>query len=476
MPLRIQKNARATLVSYATVIENGMCIGCGVCAIFEPQIKIEMDSYGRYRAANKGIKELTSKNVFNCVCPFADDVPNEDVLAKEIFGVSVPVDPNIGYSTANYAGWVIESDFQKKGSSGGLVTWLLVELLSMNLVDYVVHVSSVEKSSAENPLFRYKISSSVDQIKQGVKSKYYPVEMSEVLQHILDNPGRYVIVAVPCFIKAIRLASRESKILKERLIFTVGLICGHLKSKSFSELLAWQCGVKPANLSNIDFRTKSTKGAASNYAVTVIGEINKQRVTIVKNVSELYGSNWGHGFFKYKACDFCDDVFGETADISIGDAWIREYESNNDGVNVVVVRSVGLNDILYKNAKNGRLHLDMLSAEKVAESQAGGLRHRREGLSYRLFLEDIAGNWRPQKRVEAFSSHLTKKLRRVYSMRYAISNISHTAFSVASENDDLNYFYKVLKPLTERYDHEYRRSVLTRVLSKIKRLAISFCK
>ena len=28
---------------------------------------------------------------------------------------------------------------------------------------------------------------------------------------------------------------------------------------------------------------------------------------------------------KYKACDFCDDVFGEVADVVFGDAWVEKY-------------------------------------------------------------------------------------------------------------------------------------------------------
>lgn len=41
----------------------------------------------------------------------------------------------------------------------------------------------------------------------------------------------------------------------------------------------------------------------------------------------------------YKACDFCDDVFAETADIALGDAWLPEYVQDGNGTNVVVTRN-----------------------------------------------------------------------------------------------------------------------------------------
>ena len=36
------------------------------------------------------------------------------------------------------------------------------------------------------------------------------------------------------------------------------------------------------------------------------------------------------------ACEFCDDVVGETADMSVGDAWLPGYVSDWRGTSVVV--------------------------------------------------------------------------------------------------------------------------------------------
>lgn len=457
---------------FDTVVKNGCCIGCGVCAAFDPNISIKLDEYGRYIATRKS-GELNISPIAARVCPFADGVPNENELGREAFGAATPFDSHVGYHVANYAGWVVESDYRMQGSSGGLASWLLVELLNSGLVDHVVHVAPTPTPNSGSSLFHFAMSSTPEEVRAKAKSRYYPVEMSGVITEMLERPGRYAVVGLPCFIKALRIACRESAILKERVVFTVGIVCGHLKSNAFAEMFAWQCGVALSELRTIDFRTKLPDRPASSYAVTVTGQRAGQTVTVTKPLSELFGTNWGHGFFKYNACDFCDDVVGETADISIGDAWMREYESDPAGTNVVVVRSRILNSLLTDAAGAGRLHLDSIPVEKVVESQAGGFRHRRDGLAYRLFLEDQAGRWRPTKRVAPSAKHLTAKLREIFTLRYELSNLSHSAFAAAKEKRNFGVFVEAMKPLCARYDRHYRRSLPLRVLGKIKRKLFS---
>jgi coenzyme F420-reducing hydrogenase beta subunit len=379
----------------------------------------------------------------------------------------------VGRYLASYAGWVITSNFRANGSSGGLVSWLLVELLERGLVDYVVHVTPEPAPNGAKPLFRYGISSNAVEVRAGAKSRYYPVEMSAVIGQMLERPGRYAVVGIPCFIKALRLASRESAVLRDRVTFAIGIVCGHLKTTAFGEMLAWQCGIAPGELRGIDFRAKLPDRSASNYGVTVSGERNGETLTLTKPTAELFGGNWGHGFFKYKACDFCDDVVGETADISIGDAWLPEYQADPAGTNVVVVRSQVLNTILADAAAVGRLHLDSIPAKRVVESQAGGFRHRRDGLAYRLLLEDQAGRWRPPKRVKPSAKHLTAKLRKIYAMRYELGQASHSAFAEAKAKQDFQVFLRIMKPLVAQYERLYRRPLPARIAGRIKRILAS---
>lgn len=457
---------------FDTVVNNGYCVGCGTCAAFDPQIRIKFNDCGQYvatlEAGSVGVSLAATR-----VCPFADSGVDENDLAREVFGDCGLIDSHVGYHIANYAGWVNECDFRAHGSSGGMATWLLMELLERDLVDHVVHVEAVPSTNKGLPLFRFAVSSTSEEIRSNAKSRYYPVEMSGVVSTMLSSPGRYAVVGIPCFIKSLRLASRESSLLRQRLAFCIGIVCGHMKSAAFAELLAWQCGVSPAELKTIDFRTKLPDRPASTYAVTVVGERDGKEISSSKPTSELFGSNWGHGFFKYKACDFCDDVTGETADISIGDAWLREYERDSSGTNVLVVRKEALNHILSTAADEGRISINAIGVEKVVESQAGGFRHRRDGLAYRLLLEDQGGRWRPPKRVKPSANHLGQKLRNSYLLRYELGQKSHEVFAAAKARGDLNEFMQVMAPLASKYDRLHRRPLLFRILGKLKRNVLS---
>lgn len=457
---------------FSTVVANGCCIGCGACAAFDPSIRIRFDECGRYVATRPGGAGAVASSAAR-VCPFADGVPNEDDLAREVFGAEVQLDPHLGHQVATYAGWVTEADYRARGSSGGLVSWLLAELLQRGMIDRAVHVAPRAVTEAGGPLFAFTVSSTIDEVRAGAKSRYYPVEMSGVIQQMLSQPGRYAVVGTPCFIKAIRLACRESATLRERVKFTVALVCGHLKSTAFAECFAWQCGIAPAELRAIDFRTKQPGRPASDYAITVEGERDGRRFAVTKPTSELFGSNWGHGFFKYKACDFCDDVLGETADIAIGDAWLPGYASDGRGTNVVVVRSKTLHSLLDHAAQAGRLHLNPLPIGKIVESQAGGFRHRRAGLAYRLHLEDVAGRWRPKKRVRPSVCHLSSKLRKTYLMRYELGQSSHAVFAAAKSRHSVDAFVRDMQPQVSRYDAHCLRPLVWRALAKLKWMLFS---
>ena len=120
-------------------------------------------------------------------------------------------------------------------------------------------------------------------------------------------------------------------------------------------------------------------------------------------------------------------MVGETADISFGVVWVEPPSSDGRGTNVVVVRSKALNDMIEQARSEGRLALEPVDAEFVVRTQAAGLRHRRDGLAYRL-------TWRrgimPRKRVKP-SRALPLRRKLVYRLRHSITRMSHPMLRLA---------------------------------------------
>ena len=458
-------SARADL---SRVIDGGYCVGCGACAALDPRIGIRFDDLQRLQAELPPDDEIPREAAASC--PFSNGALDEDSLADTLFmRPGIIADTRIGRHLATFAGWAEEDGMRARASSGGIGTWLQAELLEKGLVDAVINVTAAKTESTGHPLFRFTLAKSRAEIIENAKTRYYPVEMSGAIRHIIQVPGRYAVIGVPCFAKALRLAARQEPLLAERLRFVLGIVCGHMKSAAFADALAWQMGLPPDQMTGIDFRTKLPSRPASRYGVTVEGRKNSEEWSATRPMEGLLGANWGHGLFKLKACEFCDDVLAETADAVVGDAWLPAYDSDPRGANVVVVRHPDLLALLKAGAAEGRLHLDPLSADAVAESQAGGLRHRRDGLAYRLWLTDRAGAWRPRKRVSARRDHLDPHMQRVHRQRFALGQVSHALFAKARARGDLQVFFSGVVPLIEKYDSLMAPSIVRRVINLIER-------
>ena len=452
-----------------TVIKGGYCIGCGVCAVGPgASMEINLDANGRFEASpnmRTGVETNSEK-----VCPFSDAAVDENVIAAEHYEANCAYDNRVGYHMAGFAGYVVEEPFRQIGSSGGMGKWIAYELLRLKLVDAVVHVEQRLPDDDSRLLYRYEIVTSLERLLQGSKSVYYPVEMSKVLERIRAVEGRYAIVGVPCFIKAVRLLCRHDDIYRERIAFCIGLICGHLKGTHYADMLGWQLGARPGELESIDFRAKLPGARANEKGVVVAWRENgvmNLKSTVVQN---LFGTNYGYGFFKYKACDYCDDVFAETADVVVGDAWLPEYISDGQGTNVILVRDRRILNIIKDAVESGRVHLDMLSIEHVAASQDAGLRHRREGLAYRLYLADRLGLWRPRKRVGAKNGHISRRQAQIFEKRMDMAQCSDILFEEALGRSDFEFFRERMTEVIAEYTQLYRRSLARRSASKVLRV------
>lgn len=376
------------------VISRGFCIGCGVCTTKSDVAKIAFNQYGELIA---DIQECSDAEVrsMDTVCPFSAAGPNETELARVAFHdeKNARIGKELGAFTGLYAGY--SQTFRKWGSSGGIVSWLLSQLLERGMVDKVIVVG---KSDNGDRFFDFKIVENTADLQETGTSFYYPVSYDQALRYILANPGRYAVTGVPCFHKALRQLKADNPLIAARVVYQIGIVCGQMKSSFYLEYLARKTG---AHLPPVTacFRRKDESARADDYCFEGVfkntaGELETRSVR-----NREIGANWAMGLFKPRACDFCDDVFAETADIAVMDAWLDRYVNDGRGTSLVVTRSSALKALLDGGSATGALHLESVSENEVVESQLGGLNHRRAGLRYRLFLEEQSGPV-PKKRVE----------------------------------------------------------------------------
>ena len=422
------------LYSRHNMMNAGLCIGCGSCvaqAEVNGAARMEFDAYGQLKPAGPTAWLKQPSEVITGTCPFSPAALNEDQLSLTLFPEAQQATAGAGRFINAYVGFAAEEDFRLQGSSGGMVSWVATELMRQGLIDGVAHVVATDDPQQEGHFFNYRISRTEEEIRAGAKSRYYPVEMSEILKTIANEEGRYAVVGIPCFIKAVQLLRKANPLYRDRIRFTLGLFCGHMKSARFVESFAWQMKVPVTEIKKVEFRYKDASRPANWYNAMLT---LRDGTVVNKDWWHLADGDWGAGFFMNNACNFCDDVMAETSDVSFGDAWVEPYSSDGRGTNVVVVRSAVVEQLISNAIENKRLQLQTVDGAFVEQTQAAGLRQRREGLAYRL-------TWarpqqvKPVKRVHPADDTISADRKRIYRMRYAISEWSHRMFRLASRSN-----------------------------------------
>lgn len=355
---------------------NVLCSGCGACVSEAPgalRMAWNEDGFLVPQGTSTAVPADAVK-----VCPFNPhpdkDVEDEDALAGLFLPDAPHFDPRAGRFENAYIGY--SKAYRPTSSSGGITTYVFERLLRRGDVDHLFVVQGDSDTG-----YTYKLFSHADDIKSISKTRYFPVSMDELFTILDKTEGRIAVSGVACFIKAIRLKQYYHPELKARIPFLIGLICGGLKSRLYTDFLAQSAGI-PGPYVQPEYRVKNPEGMASQYSFAASDDRGKRHTLQMGRV----GNVWGTGLFKSKACDFCSDVLTELADISVGDAWLPEYNSDGMGNSVVVTRSALADTIVRAGIEAGDLVMDEVPIARIAQSQGGGFRHKQNTLKFRVWM------------------------------------------------------------------------------------------
>lgn len=373
---------KAKVIKY--VVDKNLCIGCGMCASVIKNKFLEMDwnEQGFLVATQKqgvlfGEEE---DDAALAVCPFnpfpANEVKTEDEIANLFLSDASQYDKYLGRFTNTYAGFSYK--YRSTSSSGGIATYLFEKLLENDIVDNIV----VVRESGTDRHFEYQCFKNIDEIKSISKTRYYPVTLNTALNEIEKIEGRIAVVGVGCFIKALRLSQYHMEDFNDKIKFLIGIICGGVKSSFFAEYLASKAGIgSTEGFIKPEFRIKNENSVALDYSFGCINKVSREEHSVrMRTVGDM----WGTGLFKSNACDLCEDVTTELADISLGDAWISPYSQEGKGTNIIVTRSALGEKLIQQGIASGELSLDLIDKSRVVQSQKSSFTHRQDALKYRL--------------------------------------------------------------------------------------------
>jgi coenzyme F420 hydrogenase subunit beta len=251
-------------------------------------------------------------------------------------------------------------EVQRRCSSGGLISSLLIFALEEGIIDGAIVTKMNEKNPLDPEVF---IATTKQEVLSATKSKYCPVPVNLGLRKILKENGKFAVVGLPCQIAALRKAELKDRALLEKVKLHVGLICNHSPTFSATHFLLQKMKIECSKVEKLEYRSEGWPGGLSVY----LKDKSKRFVSLN---DPLY---WGHVFNYYfwpRRCFLCIDKVCELSDLSFGDAWLPELNSSQMGHSIVISRSAVGQALLENALLKDRICLSRLDSKKVIESQA----------------------------------------------------------------------------------------------------------
>lgn len=338
-----------------------LCVGCGVCGAACPAKRIAMPfdrRAGHYQPSQSAANCDKKCGICEKVCPFvASNASTAEVSGSQFAAVNgIQHQEVLGYYLSTWLGF--SQKHRARSASGGLATWMLETLLASGEIDGAICVGPNPSSPT---LFGFRVCRSIEEIQACSSSCYQPVEISSVLEQVLNIDSRYALTALPCLAKAVRLAMQCNPKLRNRMRYIIGLTCGQALGRQAIEYneARWLQGRRS---SQVTFRYKDGRSACG------------ESITRFRHANEWREVSWSRvGFqmsmFKLQACDYCDDVFAECADVVLMDAWLANHGELPYGTSLAVVRNQQLQRLLSEAEASGTVQIKNVSPTDVIQSQ-----------------------------------------------------------------------------------------------------------
>lgn len=359
--------------------EHSHCTGCGTCAGICPRNNIEMQR-GQEGTYFPILKDFNCQACSLCVeaCPgkLMDLVSVNHLSLGE-----VSYDQMIGHFINCYVGHSADKVLRWRSSSGGLASELAAFAIEAKWVDGVV----VTKMKEENPLEpKVFVARTREEVISASGSKYCPVPVNISIRYLLNHHGKFAVVGLPCHIQGFRKAEFLNSSLRSKISLHIGLFCNHTVNFLGTEFLLEKFVGEKTEVARLSYRGPGWPG---DLTFTLHGG-NKVRVPIDVYWRLFFSQN----FFTPLRCTLCSDMTNETADLSLGDAWLPELVKES----IIVTRTHKGEQILREATERGRIHIRKISLGDIVRSTKGGLYSKKKGLKARINLMKALGQWVPE--------------------------------------------------------------------------------
>lgn len=279
---------------YKKILNNGLCLGCGLCSAVDHSCKMELKKDGFYHPI--GLNSEKSRVVIEKICPAIN--VKSDYKGKNIWG-------NVGF-VANV--WASDREIRHMSSSGGVTSALCIFLLETKKVDAVLQVRSDKDDFLHNSLH---VSRNRDEVLKCSASRYAPAAVFDGITDILKNSNEtFAFIGKPCDIAGIKNYINEFPQFKNRIKYFLAIFCAGMPSynASIEAISRFNNKSQPVDLK---YRGDGWPG----YFTVKYENGSMDKMTYNESWGKILGKRLGF------RCKICPDGIGLGADIASGDAW-----------------------------------------------------------------------------------------------------------------------------------------------------------
>ncbi|RLB81574.1 MAG: hypothetical protein DRH24_08945 [Deltaproteobacteria bacterium] len=330
--------------SVAEVSLYGMCVGCGACAVAcsANVITMERDPETGWLAPTIDSSKCIECGLCLAVCP-AVNWSNSTQSEKS--------HPFLGCYLKAYSAFATDDELRVNAASGGFVTGILKSLLKNGHIDGAVVSRRIKGDPFKSETILARTPEEIASCKGSI---YSPVCFASVLEQLnrIPEDERWAVVGLPCHIQALALMKEANPVLAKKVVLSISLVCGHVPSHRAYKYSLKRLGLDESRVIGIDNRGDGWPG----FLRIELDDGSVKRVP--------YGSalSWGmvlsSPLFTPKACHVCPDPGGYAADIMVCDAWLPRFTNDQDGVNLVLAKTVYGDSVIQKAQNCGDIHIE----------------------------------------------------------------------------------------------------------------------
>ncbi len=335
------------------IVDEGMCIGCGICESVAGTDKLEMrtDQSGALVPQVKTDIDSELIDQILSLCPGT----KVEGLPERLVEPDSEYDEVWGIWRQMWMAHAVDDQTRFQASTGGLLTALAQFLIDRNQVNFILHARADDTIPAFG---QSSVSRTTEEVLAAAGSRYGPTPTLDNIVQILNQCEKsgetFAFIGTPCDVTALRNLAQQDTRVDRYCRYQLAMVCGGFMKPAGLNRVLGEYGVNVDAITNLRYRGYGCPGP------TRIESGNAE-------VTELdYLDFWGEddsGWDLPHRCKICPDGIGDATDIAAADAWEggapdRQAQHSDPGSNSVIVRTLAGEKLLAAAVDAGFVNIE----------------------------------------------------------------------------------------------------------------------